>query len=455
MITVLLALWAFALLLLFTDPKRTSTRWASATAFVGGFGFFAAVVEETIYPMVRDYAAQHPFFEHSILFTISFSSFICQTGLPYTFLLFAVHSSDFIRNQTKKIIQYAALIPPFVMLLITPIYPDLQFNYWIMVGWVIPYFICSCLLLIYLYRIEKDPIMKRSRLFNNMLVILPLLFIFTSLYIMRTFDNYEAWRYNALIVAIQFILFLLISVKYGLLGVKLRLEKRRLDSTLRAMTSGAAIMNHTIKNELGKITLFADRIQSYAAPEKQQEMSEDMQILLQSTENILAMVNRIQGQIQDIVLKEEVLPFHSIVERVLHDLTPYIEKSGTKINVDVDDKMKLKCDPVHIREVLTNLCMNSIEAMKSDGTLTLRIYASKKHFVAVVSDTGAGIAKENLPYVLDPFFSTKKTGKNFGLGLSYCYNVMQKHQGLLEIQSVKDQGTTVYLIFPLKRMITG
>jgi two-component system sporulation sensor kinase B len=96
--------------------------------------------------------------------------------------------------------------------------------------------------------------------------------------------------------------------------------------------------------------------------------------------------------------------------------------------------------------------MNALEAMKAGGTLTLQMFLSNKHLVIAVADTGVGIAKEHLPYVFDPFFSTKKTGQNFGLGLSYCYNVMQKHQGMLEIYSVKDEGTTVFLFFPRRRV---
>lgn len=452
MITILIALWAFAVLVLFTDPGRTSIRWASATAFIGGFGFFAAVLEENVYPLFSELAAQNPLLFHIIWGSSRGSSFLCQTGLPYAFLMFAVHSSDFLTTKTKKIIQYTALIPPLIMLIITPIYPVLQFHYGIMVSWVIPYFVSSCVLLVYMYRIEKDLIVKRNRLFNNILVIVPLLFVFTLLYVMRTFNNYDVWRYNALIVGIQFVLFLYISVKYGLLGVKLRLEKRRLDSALRAMTSGTAIVNHTIKNELGKINLYADRIQSYASVEKQQEMQQDMKVVMQSTQNILNMVNRIQGQIQDIALKEETLLLRSIVDRVLQDIRPYLEKSRVEVTLDVDEQVKVTCDPIHIREVLTNLSMNSIEAMKQGGSLAIQTHLSRKHLVVIVRDTGTGIAKENLPYVLDPFFSTKKTGQNFGLGLSYCYNVMQKHQGDLEIQSVKDEGTTIYLYFPLKRV---
>lgn len=454
-LAALLAIWGFGLLILFTDPTRTSTRWASATALIGGLGFFSEVIEQKFYLTQNEYLVQHPILLTCVLILIISSSFLCQTGLPYAFLMFAIHSSDYLSRQIKTRIQYAALIPPLIMLFVTPLYPALKFNYGLMIAWVIPYFLCSCTLLIYLYRTEKDPLVKRSRLFNNILMILPLSLIFTFLYIMRLFDNYDAWRYNALVVAVQSILFVVISVKYGLLGVRLKLEKRRMDSAFRAMTSGHSIVNHTIKNELGKITLFADRIQSYADESKQSEMHEDMQILLQSTENILAMVNRIQGQIQDIVLKETVVSLTAIVERVTIDLKPYIERDQINLSSNLSGDFLLRCDPVHLREVLMNLCLNSMEAMKSGGSVTISAYPSRKHLILSVADNGSGISKENLPYVLDPFFSTKKLqGKNFGLGLSYCYNVMQKHQGMLEIHSVKNEGTTVYLFFPLKRLVT-
>jgi two-component system sporulation sensor kinase B len=454
MVLILFTIWALGFLVLFTDPKSTSTRWASATAFVGGGGFLAAVIDETLLPLGQDYFASHPAQAFALTLASKVSSFLCQVGLPYAFLLFAVHSGDWIPARTKRWIQYIALVPPLIMLAITPIYPVLQFNYWIMVAWVIPYFVSASLILLQLYRKENDPLAKKSRLYTNILVIVPLLFIFILLYVMRTQNDYDAWRYNSWIVGIQFLLILFISLKHGFLGVKLRVEKRRLDSTLRAMTSGAQIVNHTIKNEAGKISLYAHRIESYAAKTNQPNLQADATVLIQSAQHMLDMVNRIQGQLQDVVLREETIKPSSVIQQVLHDVQPYADKHQVKVVTELDDSVLLRCDPVQLREVLINLCMNSFEAMKTGGILKVQQFVSKKHLVIAVSDTGSGIARENLPYVLDPFFSTKKSGQNFGLGLSYCYNVIQKHQGLLEITSVKDEGTTVFLYFPRKRVIT-
>ncbi|GEC92064.1 hypothetical protein BBR01nite_43950 [Brevibacillus brevis] len=168
---------------------------------------------------------------------------------------------------------------------------------------------------------------------------------------------------------------------------------------------------------------------------------------------MLDMMNRIQNQLRDVELREEPCDPGQIIGQVTQNLTPYILKQQVEVVSELDETLRLYGDGVQLREVITNLCMNALEAMKSGGKLHLQLFLSHKHLIITVADTGTGITKENLPHVLDPFFSTKRTGQNFGLGLSYCYNVMQKHQGQLEIYSEQGKGTTVFLFFPKKRVI--
>lgn len=453
LVFVLFTIWALGFFVLFTDPRHTAIRWASATAFVGGGGFLSGVIDEYVLVIWADTFAQHPDWLQTLTFLSRLASFVCQVGLPYTFLMFAVHSSDSLSRKVKRITQYFALIPPLIMLVITPLYPVLSFNYWIMVAWVIPYFLAACSILIILYRQEKDPLVKKNRFYTNLLIIVPLFFVFTFIYVMRIQNDYEAWRYNTFVVAIQFIFIVAVSLKYGFLGVRLRVEKKRLDSTLRAMTSGAQIVNHTIKNEVGKIALYADRMHAYAEKTNQSDLKEDTQVLIESSQHILNMVGRIQEQLREVVLREDQVFPSQIITQVMHTLQPYTEKNRIEVSLELQEEVLLVCDPVQLREVLTNLGMNAIEAMKAGGILQVQMFLSKKHLVIAITDTGTGISKENLPHVLDPFFSTKRTGHNFGLGLSYCYHVMQKHQGLLELSSEPGKGTTVFLLFPKKRIV--
>lgn len=96
-----------------------------------------------------------------------------------------------------------------------------------------------------------------------------------------------------------------------------------------------------------------------------------------------------------------------------------------------------------------NLCVNAVDAMAENGTLTLRTHNLDNDWVeVVVEDTGSGMSKEVLAKALDPFFTTKGEGKGTGLGLSLVHNTVKTHRGLMDIQSQPGQGTSVRMRFP-------
>jgi len=96
-----------------------------------------------------------------------------------------------------------------------------------------------------------------------------------------------------------------------------------------------------------------------------------------------------------------------------------------------------------------NLCVNAVDAMAENGTLTLRTRNSGPDWIEVqVEDTGQGMPKEVLERALDPFFTTKEVGKGTGLGLSIVYRTVKAHHGEMEIQSEPGRGTCVRIRFP-------
>jgi signal transduction histidine kinase/ActR/RegA family two-component response regulator len=119
-----------------------------------------------------------------------------------------------------------------------------------------------------------------------------------------------------------------------------------------------------------------------------------------------------------------------------------------------------------IREALTNLIINAVDAMPQGGTLGLRARTGRlgksagaqpgaaglkrpTHVIIEVSDTGVGMDEETRRRCLEPFFSTKGE-RGTGLGLSMVYGVVQRHEGDIEVESAPDKGTLVRLIFPLR-----
>ncbi len=118
--------------------------------------------------------------------------------------------------------------------------------------------------------------------------------------------------------------------------------------------------------------------------------------------------------------------------------------------------------PSEIREAITNLVFNSVDAMPQGGTLTIRTRAgtwshgtmrydadSPSHIALEVVDTGIGMDEQTRQRCLEPFFSTKGE-RGSGLGLAMVFGVMQRHEGSIDIESQLGKGTTVRLVFPIR-----
>jgi PAS domain S-box-containing protein len=110
--------------------------------------------------------------------------------------------------------------------------------------------------------------------------------------------------------------------------------------------------------------------------------------------------------------------------------------------VAIGDREKLK-------QVVINLVLNAIEAMKNGGTLTARVACCIDNVAIVIEDTGIGIAPEHISNVFDPFFTTKEGGT--GLGLSIVRKIVDQHAGAVHLESVRGGGTRVEVYIPIGR----
>ncbi|MCK7529710.1 MAG: HAMP domain-containing histidine kinase [Marinilabiliales bacterium] len=69
-----------------------------------------------------------------------------------------------------------------------------------------------------------------------------------------------------------------------------------------------------------------------------------------------------------------------------------------------------------------------------------------------ISDNGSGISPDDIPHIFEPFFSTKHDARGIGLGLLIVHGIVQNHGGKVEIDSVVGRGTTVSIVFPLRKV---
>jgi len=326
-------------------------------------------------------------------------------------------------------------------------------SFTILTIWVAPYVIVANALLLITFLKTKYPKERQQKLFNCIIVSPITLYALYSNFILRIFSNEEAWRFHRWFIILQFILFVVFSARHGALGVKIKFEKHQLERTRKSISSGTAIISHTIKNEICKISMGAENIRLYCN-EPNEYIDESLEIINESTNHLFAMVSRINEQMSDLILKKSYNNLGDICDKSLHMVNSSLKKKNIgfkrRYSSDVEG---IFCDEVHIREVLINILKNAVEAMEENGEIKIDLYREKKGVALSIKDNGKGIPKENLEKVLDPFFTTKKHTLNFGLGLSYCYNVMELHKGNLELVSQEGEGTTVILNFPTKRNV--
>ncbi len=88
--------------------------------------------------------------------------------------------------------------------------------------------------------------------------------------------------------------------------------------------------------------------------------------------------------------------------------------------------------------------------MKDGGKLDFRAFSEANRVVIEVSDTGHGIAPEDVSKIFEPFFTTKEVGKGTGLGLAVCYGIVTEHGGRLSVRSNVGVGTTFSIFLPIK-----
>jgi GAF domain-containing protein/ActR/RegA family two-component response regulator/anti-sigma regulatory factor (Ser/Thr protein kinase) len=117
--------------------------------------------------------------------------------------------------------------------------------------------------------------------------------------------------------------------------------------------------------------------------------------------------------------------------------------SGIHIEVKKDLKKlgKVIGNATELREVVTNLIINAVDAMPHGGTLTLKSQQDEEFIYVMVSDTGIGMTEEIKSKIFEPFFTTKEN-RGTGLGMTVAYSIISRHDGEIEVKSSPNQGST-------------
>jgi signal transduction histidine kinase len=222
---------------------------------------------------------------------------------------------------------------------------------------------------------------------------------------------------------------------------------------LRVLGEMAAGVAHNFNNILTTILGHTQLLLCY--PGDAESMRNGLTTIEQATNDAAQMVRRIQtfargGQGSKCRSTDLV----EVVKEAVEATRPVWQEQSERQGKHIDVILKLEpvpavhSQPAELREVLTNLILNAVDAMSDGGVLTLHTQQCQECGCVAVSDTGDGMSEDIRRRIFDPFFTTKKQ-KGTGLGLSVSHTLIRSHGGDIEVQSTPGNGTTFMLKLPL------
>ena len=230
-----------------------------------------------------------------------------------------------------------------------------------------------------------------------------------------------------------------------------QLVQARKISAIGTFTSGIA---HELNNPVNNIVLTAEALkEEYDEIDREEALGMIQDIMVQSdraSEIIKNLLDFSRSERPEMVS----VSVGSMISDTLRLVRNQLLLSGVEEVTEIPEGLPTVCgDYKTLQQVFLNLFINAVQAMPKGGKISTRASLSEDgNFVKIeVTDTGAGIAEENLPHIFDPFFTTKEVGKGTGLGLSVTYGILQKHGGQIGVQSHEGIGTTITVLLPVEK----
>ncbi len=218
--------------------------------------------------------------------------------------------------------------------------------------------------------------------------------------------------------------------------------KRKFEAT----ANGSSVFIHSIKNQLIQNKILLADVKAYEGQEIDSKFWENIHLL--ETTNVL-MMKRIEelynsiktNSISLIPIKVDTIFLYSI-ERARKKY-PEI-----KINTMIEKNETILADPNYLSEAIYNLIINGYEACETNPEITLKCHPERLYTMLEIADNGKGLSTHEIAKIFDPFYSSKHSNYNWGMGLCYVQKIISSHFGRIKVESKKGIGTQMFILLP-------
>ncbi len=238
-------------------------------------------------------------------------------------------------------------------------------------------------------------------------------------------------------------------------------------SNLKTLTDYQEDIAELIEKYQGLMSQLANQDHQSALPQqtlsavvelKQFEKDIDVEFLMEDISDLIGDCREGIDRIKKIVIDlkdfahpgedtEQLADINSGIESTLNVVNNEIKYKAT-VHKEFGDIPAVKCIPQQLNQVFMNILVNAAQAIEKKGDIYIRTRSVSQNVEVTIRDNGSGIPQENLTRIFDPFFTTKDVGKGTGLGMNIAYNIVQKHNGTLHVDSELGKGTTFTITLP-------
>jgi signal transduction histidine kinase len=208
------------------------------------------------------------------------------------------------------------------------------------------------------------------------------------------------------------------------------------------LTRAVEKLRHTLDTDFPKVCA-----ESRALQKALKVISDANQVIATGTERVMKIVRSLRSFARLDEAELNRVDLHESIDNTLtlvhHDI-----KDRVEVVKDYGDVPPVVCYPSRLNQVFLNILVNASQAIEGEGEIHISTCVKDGKVRVAIRDTGAGIPEEDLKRIFDPGFTTKGVGVGTGLGLSICYQIMQDHEGEIQVESSVGEGSTFTVVFP-------
>jgi two-component sensor histidine kinase len=441
-----------------SNRKNKVNKWCAIAGFLFWLGIAKEAVMYSVLPALERANETAVDLQGSFMPLYSVCTWALYSLAMPTTIIFALYLGGF-NNQKPTLMRLFKILIYFPAVVLSFCFPPHIFREYQMTSfafWVsfAIYNILLCALLVFLMvravRSEKPGKSKHQKMRVVLVILPPVIFWTVSVFITHLFQVsslFKLWQVNVFIVFAGIIFLLFMAFRDGFMGLRLISETYNWNADKNFINTGAEYTSHMLKTQTAKMELCMENIKSqYLSQNGSTNIPEEFNIFFHSITTLKNYMERMKRHSQTITLIQEPC-------RITELLTAAMPQNpDITIENDAGDNIFWICDRSHMTEVFSNILTNATEAIRTKGVISITGVYEKTAYCLSFKDNGSGIDDDVIKNIFEPYFTMKSTEKNFGLGLTYCKNVIEKHGGSIKAKSIRGSGTTITILFPLKRV---